>query len=191
MTAPITLLTRKAAAAYLGVDPNTISGGRIPGFPYDAVAVTVGRNPLYDAGPITAFSTAYDASPNRWGRHAAKTPSAEQRAAILDAAPKVEPGTTVVSNVEIASLHPELRKPDGKVDSAAISKWANRGWMPRPLHRFDEAEKVPPLYDLDTYLEHNAAPGRNGTRNERPVDQAVVEQLRATHTIGKAEPAAV
>jgi hypothetical protein len=191
MTSKTTLLTRQGAARYLGLDPNTISSGRVPGFPRDAVALSVGRNQLYDAAPIIAFGKTYRST---------NPPTEQLRAEILRLAPKVKHGTTVVSNVEIASIHPALRKADGKVDSASVSKWANRGWMPEPIARFDTAEheqaglaetKFPPLYDLDAYLEHNLVDdGQGGKKEKRPVDQAAVAALRESHTIGHAAAAA-
>jgi hypothetical protein len=177
----ITLLTRKGAARYLGVDPNSISSGRVVGFPHDAVVLTIGhstgsrRHLFYDADRIVAFADA---------QRRGSLPDAELRAKVLEAALTVRPGTVVVSGAEIATLH---RKPDGSPqDGASVSKWANRGWMPEPLASFDTdahkaagtAEQIPPLYSLDAYLAHN--------QGKRAVDQKAVAALSESHAVGRA-----
>lgn len=177
------LLTRTAAAAYLGVDRNSLSAGRVAGQPEPVL--TVGRTGFYDADQIIELSS-------RGAPRAGHEVDERTRALIIAAAPTIPSGTTVVGYMEITRLH---TKPDGSpLGNADVARWADKGTMIEPVARFDTpanqaagtVERTPPLYDLDAYLKHAKThpPVRVTAVDRTRIDHAVVDELRRTHTLG-------
>lgn len=172
------LLTRQALAAYLGVDPNTLSIAKsgaertttagndvkfFAGLPEPVLML--GERELRDTAEVMKWAP-------EWIQGSRRNAKRELNPAALERAVRLPVGKTIVSNVEIGLVF--------GIDSTAVAKRRAAGYLPAPLVEFDTA-RTPPAYDLDEVLEKNA-----GLRSPMPVEEAAVAELRRSHTLTEA-----